>query len=360
MVFIVEWYIAIFILEFVFLIISQELPCSSQKKKKVFLISSGILLTLFAGLRADSVGADTLAYKLWFKDFNQLDWECSLAYMDVENGYVLFNLLLGVITNEAQIVIFVSSMFINTSLLYYIYKHSNNVYVSTILFLGLNHYFTSMNTYRFYLALAVVVWAYDYLMQKKYIKSLFFMLGGFLFHRLIIVYSLSLVLAYILRRKKGNLIKAIIIEILTALMVVVVIQEVISLYPKYALYLYDVHLQEDLGSGLLNSFFIIIDVLMMFYMLKNKKHETEEKNIYIVMLSVLVFFRIVGDTIPRGFRLVQTLDYIVVIIIPYLIQYKRKYKMISNSVVYIVSFVMYVYYLINNAAEIVPYAFCFQ
>lgn len=350
-------YIVMYILIIVVAFIEYNREMPLQDKNARFWLASATILTLVSGLRGFSVGADTENYADWFEYLKGLSWKnlFSDKTIDIEYGYRLYSYLLSKISNDPRIVIFTSSAIIIFSFLYFLSKHSDDLFISVVLFLGLNHFFTSINTYRTYLALAIIIWAYDALFKKKYIAAVLLFSLGFLFHRTTIIFSLVMIIAFILRNKRRNVIIAFVFEVALIPLIPLALNVFTSIFPKYRFYLRSEFMDDSIGK--LNIVLFIIEVALIVLWFIRKDTEDPKANMHIIMLSACAVLRIVGNTIPIGFRFVQMLNFIALLVIPYNICRDKINRYIYIPSICIASFALYLYYLIANAGEIVPYTF---
>ena len=71
----------------------------------------------------------------------------------------------------------------------------SNVKIFTILFMAFGYYFQSFNTVRYYLALAIALYAIPYVLKKEWGKFVFLILLGATFHKSLLVVLVLYVLA---------------------------------------------------------------------------------------------------------------------------------------------------------------------
>ncbi len=350
-------YIVLYVLIICLGFIEYNRKLSYQAKNREFFLISASVIAVFSGLRGITVGDDTKNYSYWFEYLSDFSWDELLHEnsIDIEIGYKLYSYSLSRIIDNPRIVIFVSSVLIVFSLFFFLYKYSENLFVSVVLFLGLNHFFTSINTYRTYLALAIVIWAYDSLLKKKYIRAILFVIVGFFFHRMSIVVSGVIILAYFLRNKRRNVIIALVLEVAAVPFIPFAINVFTSFFPKYLYYLQDSFSNASIGK--LNLLLFALEMLVFVYWFVRKNLDSPEMNMRMIILSACSILRIAGNIIPLGFRFVQVLNIIMLLIVPQIISKENKNRKILIPGICIASFALYVYYLLIDAAMIVPYVF---
>lgn len=171
-------YIAVLFLVFISIFINYD---SSKKRKKLFLITSFFILTVIAMLRSWEVGVDTEQYYRNFGYITYLDWSQS-DVLRYEIGFFALCKVLSYFSNDPYILIMVSSLIIIPSIGRFIYKYSENVALSTFLYITLNAYFFNMTGMRQSLAIVFIVYGFDYLVEEKYIRYFIFIVIASLFH----------------------------------------------------------------------------------------------------------------------------------------------------------------------------------
>lgn len=192
--------------------IAMKMKNQYENTKKTYLFLCFLPLTLIACLRSTSVGIDTLQFTNAF-DRIALMTPKNFELLRYEYGFIWLCWLLSKLFSNSQILIITTSLFINYSVAKFIEKNSENVYLSTILFVTANFYFCYMNIMRQALAISILLFGFEYLKKEKYIKYLIFVLLASLFHT-----SAILAGSFIFFRKFKFNRKFIIISILIAVL----------------------------------------------------------------------------------------------------------------------------------------------
>ena len=148
-----------------------------RQKDKAFLLLSFLLLTFLACFRGPYIGTDTINYVELFDDINI---DPSLVFR-FEPGFMLYVRLLNCISDSPQIMIITSSLFIMYSFYLFIKKYSCCVWLSVFLFFSL-FFNASLNIMRQYIAIAFLLYSFDYVIRREKIKFLLLLLIAFLFH----------------------------------------------------------------------------------------------------------------------------------------------------------------------------------
>ena len=152
----------------------------SEGKRKHFIIFAFSLLIIIACLRSSSVGRDLNAhYAKNFMLIAQRSWS-ELPMFSVisgyEIGYVYYCKIISYIIKDPQILIITSSLFIYGVHARFFYRHSENVVMSTILFILSCSYYMYMNVIRQGIAGTIILLGYEVLWQrrKEWVKYIFF------------------------------------------------------------------------------------------------------------------------------------------------------------------------------------------
>ncbi len=173
----------------------------NNSNKKIFIIITFILLFCVSGFRDKNIGVDTLQYYNAFKKISLLDIS-KFNVVRYEYGFTFLCWILSKISNKPQILLIVTSFFVNYSILKFIYKYSNNVFVSILIYILLNFYFSYMNIMRQAIAISIVLFGYDFIIKNKNIKFILTCLFASLFHESALLAILLLIPNYFRFNKK--------------------------------------------------------------------------------------------------------------------------------------------------------------
>ena len=328
----------------------------SKNYKIIFLTFNLIIFGTIECLREFTIGEDTINYINWFIDYSKAGWTNSLYHptRDVEIGYKVLNLLIAEFTQNPRILLVIVSILILGLHLWFLNVNSKNVWLSMVLFVGLNFFTNSMTAWRQYIAMGIVVWLYPLLLKKEYKKAMVVVLTGALFHKTSIICSMILIIMYFFSYTYKNILRISMLLLLCIPVIEVIVQCILKYLPKYRFYFS----QEELGNmaiGKLRWLFIIIEIAMIIYVYANKRYHSRK----IVLLSLMVIFSvyvgILGKYIPHIFRLGYYFDYFLLLFIPEIIPSTGTNKAVAEITVWGMSLLFYYYYLITNAGGIVPY-----
>lgn len=230
-------------------IIKPKLGCT---RKKWFVISSMLLLGLTAGCRSYLVGIDTYSY---YWAYNYVDFDNSYY----EPGFLLLIKFLNLFSDNPQTIIAASSLFICFSVGLFVYRSSDNVFISIVLFVTLLSYASFMNLMRQALAVSILLFAYPSLCKKQFGYAAIIILLASSFHSSALIWLALIPLSMIRFSKK-------------ALVAYVVVLAVLFVFPSQAFLMassalgkYDGYLTSKWGGG--NSFAAPIMSMMDFILL---------------------------------------------------------------------------------------------
>ncbi len=167
---------AVYIITFILIMILAGLihPERGGRRRKRFIISSFGILILISSLRKYTVGTDLRLY--YYNSFRQfLNWDWKDYNVNIyETGYYFYNILIGKLTSDPQIFIAITSIFTFLIFAWFIYKNSQDIYMSVFLFIALHFWFMYMNIIRQTIAVCIVLIASEILKSKKIRKMKYF------------------------------------------------------------------------------------------------------------------------------------------------------------------------------------------
>lgn len=171
-----------------------------QKKKKLFVILQCVQWVLISCLRADSVGADTMSYAWMYDMHRDLTWNDVFEYFKTyyfeeapvngfEPGFVFFEkMVMSIWDNQVFYKFMVAAIFMG-ALGRFVYKNSDDPFVAFLLYSGLFYNMFSLTGYRQVLSVAIgILWAYEYVKERKFFKFLVLILLASLFHKSTLIF----------------------------------------------------------------------------------------------------------------------------------------------------------------------------
>lgn len=162
------------------------------------------LLTLVSALRAETVGVDTPQFVGAFREISEGEIGQFLARYEV--GFVLLCKGLSFVTKSPSALVGMTSAFVNASYLRFLYRHSKDLKMSTVLYIFTNIFFMNMNVMRQAVATAILLFGFSALLSEsryaklKYAVALFF---ATLFHTVSLASLLLLPTMFLLKKRWG-------------------------------------------------------------------------------------------------------------------------------------------------------------
>lgn len=153
--------------------------CTDESFKKKYGIILGVLLTLLSGCRAQSVGLDTGGiYLYFFQVISNFDWREIGEYFSKDWTFWYGNKIISILfNNEFQVLVFLCSVVSLFFIIRYILRYSKDNILSYFIFVGCGYFALGMSMMRQYIAIALCVYAFDYIIKrnkKKFLLLVFF------------------------------------------------------------------------------------------------------------------------------------------------------------------------------------------
>lgn len=260
-----------------------------KTQKKLFIIIFFSILTIMAMIRSWKVGVDTAQYYRNFNYIVNLDWNeyNSIRY---EFGFFALCKILSYFSKDPHILISVTSLIIIPSIGYHIYKYSENIAMSTFLYITLNLYFFHMTGMRQSLASIFILYGFNYLNDEKYIKYIFFTIIATLFHSSAII-MISLVFLKKLNYNNKTYTRTIFIIVICFIFYKSLFSAATIFLDKYSGYSDSVFGVSNYFGALFQFFIGIILYTTVHYLYFNKKKNKEINLFTLRLFSLAVCFQ---------------------------------------------------------------------
>lgn len=169
----------------------------SKLFKRIYFVLVTIQLSLVAGLRDVNIGIDTRNYEIIFKNASLMNLKDILKYpTEVEKGYmILQNLSFKLFPDFNVFLILVSFIFIS-SVAILIYRNSYEPCLSFIFFIGLGFYTFSMTGIRQTLAIAIILFSFEFIKKRKLIPFLLIVALASTIHTSALIFLPAYFIAY--------------------------------------------------------------------------------------------------------------------------------------------------------------------
>ncbi len=158
----------------------------TKTKNLIFMLLAFTQLFVIMAFRKQ-IGFDYNMYAVGFRNMQSTGFE-TLTYKDWETGFIIFTKLLGFIPGmDYQVYMIVLSIIAILPAAIFIYKNSQVPWLSTILYVNLFMYFMSMNFLRQMVAVSIVLLAWHFMKNNKFILYCVFIVIASFFHQTVLV-----------------------------------------------------------------------------------------------------------------------------------------------------------------------------
>ena len=286
----------------------------------------------------------------------------------VEPGYYILNKLVASLGGTGVSVISIAAIFTNLAFAYTIKKNESKEFLIYSLFIYIcsELYFLSMNVLRQYIAIGVMLFGFEYLKKRKYLRYLIFVGIAMLFHTSAI-FSLVLVFCIYINDKKP------IIRFMNAVVILSMLFIFLDFRPLIQNMLSNI-LADTRWSAYINGYqsiyfnkrsavsiykLIIPNVVwLVMYFFVYKKNKSEYTDEYMIGWFFYVFLSNLFYGIPVFQRVYNMFEYNIIYIIPLIIKLgeTRAQQFLFKSLItayYVTLTGVAIFYLGSNG--VVPY-----
>ena len=331
--------------------------------KKFYFISSILILTILAAFRGPNIGNDTHEYIRLFEQINSGVSE-NTRY---EVGYIWLNRILYTISNNYQIIFILTSILIYYSFGRFIWKYSYSPILSVIILFSYGFYSFTFSAIRQGLAIAILLFAFDFIISGKILKFLLLICLASLFHSSAIFF----IFAYLARYLKPSL-KTFIIFVLIGFAGVVVFSSILNfMFGYFSMYEHYESSSYVGDAGIGNILFIVISSLILLFsysILNNNRTKTKlsqrqitENNYLMIMVLFAVVIYILSMKANILDRIALYYNVFSIVLLPNAL---KMLKLSTKYLVYpmiILAFFAYSFAILifrPNWNSIFPYSFC--
>ena len=292
-----------------------EITYTQPKRAKFFLLFAFLLIGIVIGFRHLTVGADTQNYlTLYFNDVRKNG-------VIGDNPEIVIRLIAWfcqLFSKEYQVYLIVTGFL--TAFLFgkWIYDNSHNVFISTIIFLGM-FFVQSLNLMREWLAIAFIINADTFFRNKKFVPFTIFLLLGIFCHMTAAAY-LAVVLLGGIKRKRLAFFITLIGCILFYLVRNQVFDLVVKIFPRYDSYVNSsLFINETNFNAKDVIFLFILGVFLLALVFRKEAFTEEEYNryyTYSLLLVLALTFSLCGQSFYMLHRVVFYYSVFLIVSIP--------------------------------------------
>lgn len=255
-------------------------------RKNIIIFLSFFLFLFIAGFRGENVGKDISQYKLIFELRNNYGILDSIT--GVEPLFMAMTQLIGKITDNFQIMLFIYSFIAIIGPLYLINKYSSNVYYSLFLYIAMGFQATSFSGLRTAMAMSILCFAYEKAKNRELLKFLLMVIIACLFHRT----ALAFLIVYPLIPMKLTIKKVGLVGI-GALIIYLFGKRIFSLITTISMFRKYSQFIRNTGSISFALVILIIFIILMVYY-NNVKNKYGNVDHWYLMLLVAFLVQLAG------------------------------------------------------------------
>lgn len=153
--------------------------------KIIFMSACFLILFAYSAFRVN-IGYDYLMYSQGFFRMG-MDGFSTLEYRGWELGFNLLTKIIVFFTRNVHIYMAIISAICLAGPFYVIYKHSKKVWLSVMLYINLYFFYCTMNFLRQSIAISIVLFAYTFLIDRKFWKFALLILFAAIFHNTVLI-----------------------------------------------------------------------------------------------------------------------------------------------------------------------------
>lgn len=343
---------------------------SSKKKNKWFITCSLTILTFIQACRRQDVGIDVPTYIEGFNVITQsIGTDVSRNMVkNWEPLWKLYNRVIGIFTFNPQWFIAITSILIIIGVgvfIFYNVENNESAFWEVFFFMTISNVLSStMYLLRQSMATVLVINIYTVFNSKKIqqkipIAVVLLILGA-------LIHSSSLFIGVIIlgvcMQKKIR--KNFIFLILSCIAGIVaayplLLQVLVKIVPKYRNYFHLIYFQP--GKIRMYSILLMVLILGSMYLVVKYINPKKNRELYLLleMNLISIAFVVLTLRVSAAQRFATYFQYYVILMLPKLIR-KIKNGWAILIILYIASWVFYIYFLKNSPGKIVPYYFFWE
>lgn len=153
-----------------------------KKWKKILYLAVTFGFMWFLATFRDGMGYDYQAYINIFIECSESSWGGMFQNMRYEPGFLILTKLMTYFVGNTILMYGIYTALILAPVAVFLYRYSDNLWLSTYLFVALTFFATSMNFVRQSIAASIILWCYPFLKQKKIVPYMLLVLLACSFH----------------------------------------------------------------------------------------------------------------------------------------------------------------------------------
>ena len=321
-----------------------------------------LVLTLIGGLRSISISYDGYAYSDTFDYFAGTPWKLPWEYSYfMEYGFYVLCKVISVLGGTYRTMFFRTSGFTVFTMCHFLHKNTDNLLFSTLLFLSYPYFYTSFDLIRYYLALSVVLLAYDFVKERRFYFYLICIIIAMLFHKT----AVFMLVLYWLPKIKWNVFSitgVVAITILAVLFPHRIVFFLSNIFNDYKSYVSgsNTHWFGNFSGGIKTALMYFALLVISFLAFQNKNKSDSHNNLCLgyVMIVVALAFVYINASIAIRF-IVAFLPFMSIGLSSLLDDkgcYNQGMQVFLRYVTVMICIAYHSYLILNDWQNIVPYA----
>lgn len=290
-------------------------PNRNNKIKKIYICIIFGALIIVGAIRDYTIGTDTAQYVSSFKIIKDIDFSehNSLRF---EIGFFAICKILNYITENPQILIACTSFLIYGAMGIFVYRNSKDVVMSSILLITLNFYGLYMSAMRQALAIAVIIFSYRYLQERKYFKYIIGIIIASLFHQTALI-MIGLIPFMNIKFKKNYLYVTIFIAIISFMSANVIFNLITKIFTIYDYYSKSAFFESNYFAALINALVSFVILIVGIYCnVLSEKEIKQENNLMAFIMSISFILYVITMKISIFSRATVYFSFYAIIWIP--------------------------------------------
>ena len=256
----------------------------NQKKKIIYLFWALLPLALMTMFHSENIGNDTRAYTDLFEAVKEMTLKMALSNGRFEKGYMLFTYVLTRLFSSRQCVLIAEGAIVYLSLSRWLNKWCKAPGLFVCLIVEMLEIDGWMSAARQSLAVAVLLFAYDALVEKKLLRFFILVILAAQFHAVAYVFLLAWpMLWWVDEYRRNSLEKKWQFEKLMAVCVVGIalltwpmINLLLKIFPKYQYYMSGVYMDGQARLAIILKIIVYALMLLAPRWIKNQNRGTRQ------------------------------------------------------------------------------------
>lgn len=333
-----------------------------SRYKKAFLILSCLELIILAGIRGYNIGADCETYLNALRHYRSLPHDkilnAKLIYpYDFEWGYFLFTKICAWIGLSETVFLFVIAIILYVPIFKYIYKESHCPFLSIFIYFSFGYFSYSLGIFRQMIAINIMIYATRYILEKKIVKYIIFLVFAMSFHFTAII---MLPLYWLCRLDlRKHILKIYMVQVMLFIFGRKLILGILKLFPQYSSYIYSKY--DTSGGNYTHLILLNVILLGLLLMYKNVSIIKDREKLIFAQIIFSIFLQVIGYQMGIFGRLVNYYSIFLLTIIPNTIGalFKGKSLIIINTLLLVFLMLMFYFQFYNNY-YVCPYHFYWE